>query len=149
MPMSLTTPVLRRRSKDELQSELNLPGGIHRAENSPDVRIRYRGGGRPREQRGARRPCRRTEIRMIGGVEKLRPELNVQFLRDLGDLHHCEIEIEETRPCNRMPCHIAQRAGRLQNVACGIKPPVRITQHAIRITSGGAGIVRTISDYPS
>src|SRR5215471_4848549 len=48
-----------------------------------------------------------------------------------------------------MPRHIAQRAGGLQVIAVLIEPPIRIAQHAIRITSCGAGIVRTISYYPS
>src|SRR5262245_23129636 len=86
---------------------------------------------------------------MIGGVEKLRPELYVQFLRNLGVFHHREIEIEKARPPDRVPRHIAQRAGNLQDIARRIEPPIRIAQHAIRITSCGAGIVRTISNYPS
>src|SRR5262245_12913827 len=86
---------------------------------------------------------------MIGGVEKLRPELNVQFLRNLGVLHHREIEIEEARPPDRVPPHIAQRARSLQGITRRIEPPIWIAQHAIRITSCGAGIVRTISYNPS
>src|SRR5215510_13025627 len=86
---------------------------------------------------------------MIGGVEKLRPELNVQFLRNLGVFHHREIEIEEARPPDRVPRHIANRAGSLQDIAVRIEPPVRIAKHAIRITSCGGRIVRTISHYPS
>src|SRR5262245_21319656 len=47
-PRSLTLPVLYRRSKDELQPELNLTGRIGRGENSPYVRIPIRlRGGRP------------------------------------------------------------------------------------------------------
>src|SRR5262245_65226296 len=48
-----------------------------------------------------------------------------------------------------MPRHIAQRAGSLQDIARRIEPPIRIAQHAIRIASCGAGIVRTVSYYPS
>src|SRR5215470_12553379 len=48
-----------------------------------------------------------------------------------------------------MPRHIAQRAGSLQFIAVRIEPPIRIAQHAIRITPCGAGIVRAISYYPS
>src|SRR5215510_14563660 len=107
MPSSLTTPELYRRSKNELQPELNLTGRIGCSENSPDVRIRRRVGGCSSEQR---KRFRRPEIRVIGGVEKLRPELNVQFLRDLGVFQHSEIEIEEARPSDRVPRHIDQRA---------------------------------------
>src|SRR5262245_50478319 len=48
-----------------------------------------------------------------------------------------------------MPRHIAQRAGKLQDIAVRIEPPTRIAQHAIGITSWGARIVRTISYDPS
>src|SRR5262245_66494599 len=89
------------------------------------------------------------EISVDCGGEKLRPGLKGQVLRDPGVPQHREIEIEEARPSDRVPRHIAQCAGSLQDIAARIEPPIRIAQRAIRITSCGAGIVRTISYYPS
>ena len=84
----------------------------------PKVKSPRSSVARPAIQAG----IRRQEIRAVRKVEELSTELRVEPLGDLRILQNCKVKVNETRPQERIPSGIAERASGLQREAGTVDP---------------------------
>src|SRR5580704_17334810 len=94
-------------SEDQLQSELNLP--------------RSRSGSRDQTRRGTDGAVRKNnrvrcaEIGAVEQVEELGPKLQSRLLGHCGVLEQGQIQVSQTRPCQRSTAKVTVGARGRQN----------------------------------